>query len=266
MVASKKSLAALAFGAALVSAFVAVPAHATPASNCAVSASFTGYCLLQPGDTITGVLKAGNGGAGGIGGAGGDAYLRVHLGAMMGFGGAGGAGAKIPYSYTNSSGAVMTINFAVGSNGTAGTNGTAGSVGTIGSQNGTNGSNATDGTDGTATLLEDVNSVALFTANPGTKGTGGTGGTGATTSADGVAGVNGTPGTAGAGSSISTTGNEQPFASIVTVGAASVVNHPTLAATGSNGQETLNVGLVGGLMIALGTSVLFIRRRMFLRK
>jgi hypothetical protein len=266
MLISKKSIGALAFGVALISSSVAVPAQATPALDCVVSSSFDGFCLLQPGATITGELKAGNGGAGGIGGAGGDAYLRVHGGGMMGFGGNGGVGAKIPYSYTNTSGTVMTIHFAVGTNGTAGANGTAGSVGTISSQNGTNGSNALDGTDGTATIIEDSNSIALFTANPGTKGTGGTGGTGATTSADGVPGVRGTAGTAGAGSSITTTGNEQPFSSILTVGvAAPTTPTPTLAATGQNGQDTLTVGLVGSLMIAMGISVLYILRRKSLR-
>jgi hypothetical protein len=161
----------------------------------------------------------------------------------------------------------MTIHFAVGTNGTAGANGTAGFAGTISSQNGTNGSNALDGTDGTATIIEDSNSVALFTANPGTKGTAGTGGTGATTSADGVPGVRGTTGTAGAGSSIATTGNEQPFASILTVGVAAPTTTPTpaLAATGQNGQDTLTVGLVGSWMIAMGISVLYILRRKSLR-
>jgi hypothetical protein len=273
-VLSKKSLVTATVATALLTLFAAAPAQATPAANCAVSASFIGSCLLQPGDTVTGFLKAGNGGPGGAGGNGGSSFTGGFVGGTGGVGAEGGAGAKIPFSYTNTSGSVITLNFSVGSNGAPGPFGFDGINGTIGSPDGTNASNGAPGADGTSTVLEGLNSVALFTANPGTGGTAGTGGTGASTSTNGTDGVNGVAGTAGSGSTVATTSSELPFASITFAGIPVVdptptptpTLAPTLAETGLNYQLESGTGILMGTLIALGSLALILRRRMAPRR
>jgi hypothetical protein len=265
MVISKKSLAAVTLSVSLVSVFSAVPAQARPAEDCIVSLSFDGSCLLQPGMTITGVLKAGNGGPGGFGGNGGNAFTGGFLGGLGGVGGVGGAGAKIPYTYTNTSGSTMTLTFAIGVNGAPGVVGVDGANGVSEIVSyGLDGIAGSAGGSGVSTFVES-NSVALFLANQGTGGEGGTGGTGGTDT-NGVNGISGAVGTAGADSSLDTTWLEDPFASIVFVGVPSVDPvpdpAPTLAVTGQNPQQDLGTGILAGLLLALGASGLVLRRRM----
>jgi hypothetical protein len=266
---SKKSLAAITLASAAVSLFAAVPAHAIPESDCVVSASFDGYCLVQPGITVTGVLKGGNGGPGGFGGNGGNAFSGGFLGGLGGAGGIGGAGAKVPFIYTNTSGSAVTLHFAIGLNGAPGTAGIDGISGTPITPYGTDGSSGSSAANGTLTLLEE-NSVPLVIANPGTGGEGGTGGTGATTTENGVFGIAGGPGTAGDDSTLDTAWFEAPFASIVFVGIPSVDPvpdpTPTLAVTGQNAQQEGALGFLMGTLFALGAAGLVARRRIAAKK
>ncbi len=270
---SKKTLVSVTVATAMLTLFSSAPAQAIPAANCAVTASINGTCFLQPGDTVAGFLKAANGGPGGAGGNGGSSFSGGFVGGTGGAGAEGGAGAKIPFSYTNTSGSVMTLNFVVGFDGAPGPFGNHGINGVPAGQNdGTDGGNGAPGADGTATVLEGLNSAALFTANPGTAGTGGTGGTGATGSADGTNGVNGVAGTAGSGSTVATTSSELPFASITFIGIPVVESTPTpapapvLAETGLNYQMESGTGILMGTLFALGSLALVLRRRLAAKK
>lgn len=258
---SKKSIATVALGIAGLSLFAASPAQATPALDCAVSASFTGYCVVQPGLTVTGELKGGNGGPGGVGGAG--HGMGSDAGGLGGQGGVGGAGAQLSFSYTNTTSAPVTIQFVVGSNGTPGT---AGIDSVVAGQPGLPGG---DGTDGTATVIEDSNSTALFTANFGTAGIGGLGGLPADAFGPGADGNPGTAGTDGSGSTVSTTWLVAPFASITFVGVPAVdpePTAPTLASTGVDEQQVIGFGALGAMFVAIGSLAVVARRRATAKK
>jgi hypothetical protein len=265
-VISKKSLVVLTLSTAMVSIFAAVPAQASPAANCDVSASFDGYCVLQPGATISGELKAGNGGAGGVGGRGGN-YYGGGVGGTGGTGGVGGAGAKIPYSYTNTSGTAIALHFAIGVNGIPGLAGSDGVDGLPFSPSGLNGQFGLPGGTGSVTLLEN-NSVPLYVANAGTGGQAGTGGLAGGEAVPGVNGTNGDAGVNGTASTLSTTWLEVPFASIISVAVPTVTPEPApeLAVTGAHDQNILGTGLLMATLLTLGSALLVLRRRIASKK
>lgn len=254
----RKASFVAALGLTLLSIWGATSAQAIPASDCAVTPSFSGYCVVQPGITISGQLKAGNGGPGGAGGTGGNAFSGGFLGGAGGVGGVGGAGAKIDYSYTNTFGSAVTLNFYVGSNGAAGAPGSIGTDGLIASPDGGNGGDGFDGAGGSNTYIENPNLIAIFKAGGAGGGQHGTGGTGATSTDNGVAGTNGAAGFNAAHSTLPTTWTETPFASIEFVGISTAPEE--LPATGMRAEALVSGALLSGYLIAGGTAVLIARR------
>lgn len=133
------------FAAGTVLGATALLGTATPASaatgTCAGTISTEptkGMCTVLPGETVVITLKGGNGGRGGNGGnggQGGDALFGGHKGGAGGAGGAGGTGgvgAKVQGTWTNTTGAEVTIYFSAGVNGdpgSAGNNGLNGADG-----------------------------------------------------------------------------------------------------------------------------------------
>lgn len=150
----------------------APPAFAAPAPTCAAAiySSGSNYCSLSAGQTITFVLKAGNGGRGGDGGMGGmglSSGAPGGIGGAGGTGGSGGSGAKTSFTYTNTTGSTITLRFNIGVDGSAGTNGLTGGLATPGG----NGGNGGDGTE--TAVLEGLTPIAQ--TSPGLGGFGGTG-------------------------------------------------------------------------------------------
>ena len=196
-------------------------------------------CVLEPGQSLNLILKAGNGGAGGDGGAGGagglgwdsSATVLSGAGGTGGAGGQGGAGAKWQGSYTNTTASPETLTFTVGTNGYDGIAGAPGSAGA----DATNPGPAADGATGVSgeggqgggagensLVMIDATTIALaFGGNGGNGGNGGAGGEGGQeTGTPGSAGTNGTAGSNGAdgpGGNLSTTWTEAPFIQIVAV-------------------------------------------------
>lgn len=246
--------AACAAGASALVATAFVGTGAAPAAaetgTCVSIGMFTvsggvGGCTVLPGETVTVIVKAGNGGAGGIGGfggVGGDGCFSntVNPGGVGGIGGAGGlagAGAKVTGTWTNTTGATVTVSVLMGSDGEEGLAGTDGEGGTdapcpgtnAGGTSGDGGEAATFGDAGFATrvLLDSLDIDAL----PGTGGLGGGGGggggggSGAAPASPGNPGGIGTPGLDGAAgqtfmgplpagwSFLTTTTAEAPFVS-----------------------------------------------------
>ena len=247
-------------------------------------------CTVLPGETVVITLKGGNGGRGGNGGnggQGGDALFGGHKGGAGGAGGAGGTGgvgAKVQGTWTNTTGAEVTIYFSAGVNGdpgSAGSNGFNGANGTEATPDGENGQNGTNGDSGTdgfgAYVKIDIPNTEAdieIEAGSGQGGTGGiygTGGKGATSSpaissvgADGAAGTPGAPGLPGSNgsatpnplpagwSSASTTNNEAPFTGF------SVPDPGDSGATGANTDRLL---VIGSAMFVTGVLALGFNRR-----
>lgn len=261
-----KSIASVTLTVVAATLFAVAPAQAVPPSDCTVSASFSGDCLVQPGVTVSGLIKGGNGGAGGNGGNGGNAGVGVVLGGLGGIGGIGGAGAKTSYSFTNTTSVAVTLTFAVGFNGNPGTAGTNGSNGNPTIILGLDGGNGFAGTGGVPTDVQaDGVSIAMaIGANGGTGGTGGTGGGGGLSEDEpGVAGTNGVAGADAPFGTLTTTWTEAPFASIDSVEVATPGGSSAgeLAATGTDSKSLLFAGVLGSLFLAIGSTVLVARRR-----
>lgn len=171
--------------------------------TCATTATFTasGTCTVLAGEVINFGLKGGDGGLGGTGGAGGNGGPVLVPFVLGGIGGAGGleggrgAGAQIIGSYTNSTGATVTLTFDIGVKGIDGSAGSAGSNGSAGdpASNGQDGTDGGNGTTGTETVLR-IDSSVIAAAEGGAGGTGGKGGKGGTGASGSTPGLNGAAG------------------------------------------------------------------------
>lgn len=209
------SIAALLAASGLAVVGPVAPAGAVSGGTCAAISTFTVSltCTVVAGETITFVVKGGNGstaGDGGAGGAGGgrvgidpgDPYQPGGAGGAGGVGGAGGAGAKVTGTWTNTTGATVTLTLTVGT--TAGVfpepNGAPGTPGSDSSgppPAGGTGQNGRNGVAGGASKIE-LNGTQIVFAGGGTGGQGGTGGGGGGGGQLLGPGSNGSPGTAGA--------------------------------------------------------------------
>lgn len=252
----------------------APPAFAAPAPTCAAAiySSGSNYCSLSAGQTITFVLKAGNGGRGGDGGMGGmglSSGAPGGIGGAGGTGGSGGSGAKTSFTYTNTTGSTITLRFNIGVDGSAGTNGLTGGLATPGG----NGGNGGDGTE--TAVLEGLTPIAQ--TSPGLGGFGGTGGSPGTAGTSiggfmfingtpGAAGVNGSSGADGTGGTLSTSVAESPNAEITLVSSAPVSTTPAtneesnaLAVTGIAQDSALRTIFFAAVSLLAGWVLL--RRR-----
>jgi hypothetical protein len=211
----RRTVVGLAVGVCLSALAAAPPSHAglVPASPCS-DATFTssGSCTLEAGESITFVVKGGNGGVGGQGGAGGTGGMYTQVipfpltyyggaGGAGGAGGLGGPGAKVTGTYTNTTGSIVTLNVVVGTDGAAGATGTVGAPGGVAPNGGGAGGAGLPGQDGGASSIAESGSSSPFvvSAGGGSGGPGGGGGDGGNPASMGGNGTPGNPGTDNSG-------------------------------------------------------------------
>ena len=227
---------------AAVGLISAPTAWAAPAPACAPATysdpGSVNYCTVAPGESITLIVKSGNGEAGGAGGDSGGNGLG-------GSGGIGGVGAKSTTVYTNSGVNPVVLELTVATSNGSGTAGFAGDDGTDGvsiSVNGDPGLNGGDGGaggcdggnggiggsgfdaggsaggdggaggaggDGTTSSVVTDDPVTVLEPAAGSGGQGGQGGRSSSNGASGSPGSNGVPG------NMSTTWTEAPFIQII---------------------------------------------------
>lgn len=203
--ASALAVAALGVGPTGVGAVTLRGTCATIGTFDTPTTEFPTDCTVLAGETITFTVKGANGGRGGDGGPGGDGgdydTNWGGRGGGPGPGGDGGVGAKVTGTWTNSTGATVTLQIVIGVNGLDGDYGAPGSRGSSFPANAvpTNGGPGGAGTDGGAGSSSVImnGSTPIVVADGGTGGSKGTPGSGGLAANPGGGGAPGNDGTGG---------------------------------------------------------------------